>query len=121
MKNACGLSKHCLEKIIGVRDTQELIAGKWKTAIIGMLQYNGRTRFMDMKRGLEGIASKVLSNELKELEMNHLVRRIVESDAPLSVAYELTSHGKRLTAVIDSMASWGIAYRKRILVHKQLD
>jgi DNA-binding HxlR family transcriptional regulator len=102
--------------LIGIRDTQELLSGKWKTEIVGALYFRGRTRFMDLKRHLSGIAPKVLSKELKELEMNHLVSRTVLHTMPITVEYELTEQGKSLHTVIDAMAKWGVNYRKQLFV-----
>ena len=104
----------CHALIIGVRDTQELLSGKWKTEIIGALYYRGKMRFMDLKRQLVNIAPKVLSKELKDLEMNHLITRKVLDTMPITVEYELTDQGKSLNTVIDAMAKWGISYREQL-------
>ncbi|WP_343674905.1 helix-turn-helix domain-containing protein [Chitinophaga sp.] len=108
------LTPECHSMIIGIRDTQELLSGKWKTEIIGALYYAGKKRFMDLKRHLPGIAPKVLSKELKDLEMNHLISRTVLDTMPITVEYELTTQGKSLNTVIEAMAIWGINYRKQL-------
>lgn len=109
------LSDHCLRKLRGVRDTQDLLSGKWKTTIIGALYYSEKFRFMDLKRHIEGIAPKILSKELKDLEMNHLVKRTVKDTMPITVEYELTSQGKSLKKVIEAMCEWGISYRNTMM------
>lgn len=108
------LTPECQSMIVGIRDTQELLSGKWKTEIIGALYYGGKKRFMDLKRQLSGIAPKVLSKELKDLEMNHLISRTVLDTMPITVEYELTEQGKSLKIVIEAMAKWGINYRKQL-------
>ncbi|WPQ60549.1 helix-turn-helix domain-containing protein [Chitinophaga sancti] len=108
------LTPECQMMIVGIRDTQELLSGKWKTEIIGALYYGGKMRFMDLKRHLSGIAPKVLSKELKDLEMNHLISRTVLDTMPITVEYELTEQGKSLKIVIEAMAKWGINYRKQL-------
>ncbi|QNL48126.1 helix-turn-helix transcriptional regulator [Olivibacter sp. SDN3] len=109
------LSDACKLQIQGVKDTQDLLSGKWKTAIVAALYVNGKFRFMDLGRHIEGIASKVLSKELKDLEMNQLVKRTVLDTMPITVEYELTVQGKSLNKIIYAMAEWGIEYRKSIL------
>lgn len=110
------LSDDCLRNIRGIKDTQDLLSGKWKIAIIGALYFNGKFRFMDLGRHIEGIAPKVLSKELKDLEMNHLVKRTVKDTMPITVEYELTLQGKSLNKVIEAMGEWGIKYRKSVLM-----
>lgn len=109
------LSENCLKNIRGIKDTQDLLSGKWKIAIIGALYFNGKFRFMDLGRHLEGIAPKVLSKELKDLELNQLVKRTVKDTMPVTVEYELTSQGMSLNKVIEAMGEWGIEYRKSML------
>jgi DNA-binding HxlR family transcriptional regulator len=108
------LTPECQAMIIGIRDTQELLSGKWKTEILGALYYRGKMRFMDLKRQLSGIAPKVLSKELKDMEMNLLISRTVLDTMPITVEYELTLQGKSLHPVIEAMAKWGINYRKQL-------
>ena len=70
---------------------------------------------MELNRHIDGIAPKVLSKELKDLEMNLLVKRTVIDTMPIAVEYELTSYGKSLNEVVNAMAEWGVKYRKSIL------
>lgn len=104
----------CKVHVRGVRDTMELLNGKWKTLIISNLFYLGKMRFMDLKRQVEGIAPKVLSKELKDLVMNNLVKRTQSNTIPVSVEYELTDFGKSLHDIIDSMGKWGMKYREQL-------
>lgn len=114
-KQAREVSGPCKVLIQGVRDTQDLLSGKWKTPIIGALYYRGKMRFMELRRELDNIAPKILSKELKDLEMNHLVTRTVHNTMPVTVEYELTEQGKNLNSVIEAMGSWGVNYRKQIV------
>ncbi|MEA4916346.1 helix-turn-helix domain-containing protein [Proteiniphilum sp.] len=111
-KEKVEISLECRNHIRGVKDCIDLIGGKWKALIIGHLFYIGKMRFMDIKRQVEGIAPKVLSKELKDLEMNNIVKRIVNDTMPVSVEYELTDFGRSLHSVIHIMGEWGIKYRK---------
>jgi DNA-binding HxlR family transcriptional regulator len=105
------LTGACRKKIQAVRDTQDLLSGKWKTSILGALFFNGALRFMDLSRHLEHIAPKVLSRELKDLEMNRLIKRTVKDTMPVTVEYELTAQGRSLQGVIEAMGEWGKTYR----------
>lgn len=114
-KQKAGLTDDCRQQIQGVKDTQDLLSGKWKTVILAALYMNGKFRFMDLSRHIHGIAPKVLSKELKDLEMNLLVKRTVFDTMPVTVEYELTAQGRSLNKVIEAMAEWGVKYRKSVL------
>ena len=114
-KQSKELSDTCKVPLQGVKDTSDLLNGKWKTVIIAVLYYNGKLRFMDLGRYIGKIAPKVLSKELKDLEMNQLVRRTVMDTMPITVEYELTTQAKSLNKILEEMAEWGIKYRKSIL------
>ncbi len=103
---------YCKTRIIAIRDTMEILSGKWKFHIIGTLMEGGRMRFMDLIREVEGIAPKMLSKELQDMEMNRLISRTVMDTKPITVEYEITEYGQTLAPIIDEIANWGIAYRK---------
>lgn len=104
----------CKQMIRAVKDTQDIIGGKWKVQVISALQYRGTLRFMDLLREVEGIAPKMLSKELKELELNALIEREVMKTQPITVEYKLTEHGLSLKKVIEEMAFWGSHYRTKV-------
>jgi DNA-binding HxlR family transcriptional regulator len=104
----------CKGQIRAVHDTLDLLGGKWKITIISSLSFNGKRRFMELQREVEGIGAKMLSKELKDLEINELLVRTVYDTKPVTVEYELTPYGKTLHAVINEMSKWGIQHRKRI-------
>lgn len=100
--------------LLAIRDTMQLLSGKWKIQIIGALFLNDKRRFMDLLREVDGIGAKMLSKELQELEQNQLVTRTVMNTKPVTVEYELTRHGKTLNTVIKEIATWGVAHRKHL-------
>lgn len=104
----------CKARIRSVRDTLDILGGKWKISIIGALSF-GKKRFMELQRDLEGIGAKMLSKELRELEINELVTRTVYNTKPVTVEYELTDYGKTLQDIIGAMMEWGENHRKRII------
>jgi DNA-binding HxlR family transcriptional regulator len=101
-----------------VRDTLYVLSGKWKLPIIIALS-NGPTRFKDLQRGLVDITPKVLSKELKELELNDFVTRTVYATSPVTVEYELTKYSQSLDKIIEEMRIWGMQHRKRMMGNKK--
>jgi DNA-binding HxlR family transcriptional regulator len=97
-----------------LRDTLDILSGKWKIMIILALSIGGKRRFTELQREIGGITPKMLSKELKELEQNQLVKREVFATTPVTVEYSLTAWGRSLEEVIDALRSWGVAHRKRI-------
>ncbi|GLU56987.1 winged helix-turn-helix transcriptional regulator [Dyadobacter frigoris] len=107
-------SAACSAHHMAIRDTMDILAGKWKIPIIGTLSF-GKKRFMVLIASIKGIAAKMLSKELQELELNGLVRRTVLDTKPVTVEYELTEYGHSLRPIINEMASWGKQHRERIM------
>lgn len=107
---SAGCSKH----LLAIRDTMELLSGKWKIQIIGTLLLTEKVRFMDLMRAVDGIGAKMLSKELQELEINQLITRTVCDTKPVTVEYEITEYGKTLKSVIFEMEAWGVKHRKRL-------
>lgn len=104
----------CTASLLAVRDALDALSGKWKLQIIIALK-EGPTRFKELQRTVEGITPKVLSKELKDMEMNDLVKRHVYDTMPVSVEYELTPHSNTLTKVINELRNWGLLHREHIM------
>lgn len=104
----------CTSHLRAIHDTLDLLNGKWKISILGALTF-GNKRFMELQREVEGIGSKMLSKELRELELNALIKRTVYDTKPVTVEYEITDYGKTLTPIINEMANWGHKHRKKIM------
>lgn len=104
----------CARNLLPVRDALDILGGKWKLPIIIALTF-GNKRFKEMQREINGITAKMLSKELKDLEVNQLVKRTVYDTVPVSVEYSLTPYGKSLHKVIGELRTWGTQHRKRIL------
>lgn len=103
----------CKANLRAVNDTLDLLSGKWKISIIVSLTY-GKKRFMELQREVEGVGSKMLSKELREMEINELVKRTVYDTKPVTVEYELTPYGTTLQGIIKEMVRWGLEHRKKI-------
>lgn len=102
------------EFILAVNDTLNVLSGKWKLPIISALLF-GRKRFKEIEREIPRITPRMLSKELKDLEMNGIVTRTVYNTIPVTVEYELTKSGRSLDDVVDTMITWGLQHRKRII------
>jgi len=104
----------CKVRITAIKDTMEILSGKWKFHILGTLLEGGKMRFMDLLREVDGIAPKMLSKELQDMELNRLVSRTVLDTKPITVEYEVTQYGSTLKPIIDEIAKWGTAYRNAL-------
>lgn len=100
--------------VLAINDTLNVISGKWKMPIIATLFF-GKMRFTEIQRNIHKITPRMLSKELKELELNGIVTRTVHDSIPVIVEYELTESARQLGDVMDSMIRWGINHRKGII------
>lgn len=117
-KEECNITHNeCGRHIMAVRDALDILNGKWKLPIIISLIY-GDKRFKEMERDITGITAKMLSKELKDLEINQLVKRTVYDTMPVTVEYSLTDYGKTLKKVIGELHNWGSQHRKKIIGKK---
>ena len=103
----------CIDTIRPVRDTLDIISGKWKLPIIISVSI-GNNRFTDIQDSIPGITPKVLSKELKELEQNKLIKRIITEDYPVKITYEATEHAATLNPIIYALKDWGLLHRSQL-------
>jgi DNA-binding HxlR family transcriptional regulator len=102
-----------LQYVIHINDTLNVISGKWKLPIIGSVLF-GKKRFTEIQRNIPKITPRMLSKELKELELNGMIVRKVYDSTPVTVEYELSESGKSITEVLDKMIEWGIEHRMSV-------
>jgi DNA-binding HxlR family transcriptional regulator len=107
----------CTKVILPVRDALDILSGKWKLPIIIALSF-GNKRFSQMAKEIPDITDKMLSKELRDLEMNQLIKRTVYDSVPVVVEYSMTAYGKTLDRLIEALADWGTLHRKRIIGKK---
>ena len=100
-----------------VRDTLDVIGGKWKLIILTTL-LDRTHRFKELAREI-GISPRILSKELQELEMNNLVIRTVCDTRPITVEYRPTDHAQTLEPVINAMRDWGRVHRQEVVGDSQ--
>lgn len=97
--------------VMALTDTLNVVSGKWKLAIVCTL-LTGKKRFSEIERTITHITPRMVSKELKELEINGVVKRkVFAGETPVLVEYELTDSGKALSDVIIKMVEWGLQHR----------
>ena len=103
----------CTKSLAAVKDALYVLNGKWKLPVIIALN-GGALRFKELQRMVEGITPKILSKELKELELNDFLTRKVNDTRPVTVEYKLTEYSDSLKKVIAELQDWGMKHRKRV-------
>lgn len=98
---------------ISVEATLEVIGGKWKCVILCHLTH-GKKRTSDLKRLMPNITQKMLTQQLRELEEDGVIHRIVYNQVPPKVEYELTEYGQSLRGILDSLCAWGEKHIVRV-------
>ena len=83
----------------------ELIGRRWTGAIVRAM-LGGVTRFSDLTQTVPGLSDRMLSERLKELEVEGIVERTVFPDTPVRIEYHVTEKGRALASVVDSIAAW---------------
>ena len=106
------------EEIQALQDTIYVIGGKWKLPIINSI-CNGNKRFREIERSIPGITTRMLARELKEMELNGIIRRTQDPDFPKKVEYESTDYCYSFGSIILEMIRWGKAHRKKIKSSRQ--
>jgi DNA-binding HxlR family transcriptional regulator len=106
-------SQECQSSLAAVQDALYVLNGKWKLPIIIALS-EGKTRFNEIQKNVAGIAPKVLSAELKTLELNGFVVREVFNEFPVLIEYKLTEYSNSLEPVITALRDWGLKHKDKI-------
>ena len=110
----------CRQSLSSIEDALYVIGGKWKLKIIIALRESGPQRFNELQRLIKGISARVLSNELKDLEMNGFVQRTIHAKTPVLVEYSLTGYGDTLNGLLKELVVWGANHREKILRESRL-
>ena len=108
----------CYASINAVKDALYVLNGKWKLPLIIALS-EGAMRFNEIQRALGDITPKILSKELRELELNEFVERKVFSTVPVTVIYELTPYSRSVDKILHELRAWGFEHRERIIASRR--
>lgn len=109
--------KECTSALLPIRDTLDVIGGKWKLLILISI-WEGNKHFREIERSIPKLSTKVLSKELKDMEENQLITRTVLNGFPVRTQYAPTEYSKTLEKVIVELHDWGINHRKKIIGEK---
>ena len=94
-----------------VATTVQLLGSKWKLLILRNLLARP-WRFNELRRDLEGISQKVLTDSLRSLEEDGIITRSVYPEVPPRVEYAMSELGESMRPIIDAMAAFGIRYKE---------
>ncbi|MEI6728574.1 MAG: helix-turn-helix domain-containing protein [bacterium] len=97
-----------------VNITLKVVGGKWKALILWYLK-EGPMRYSDLGREITGVTQKMLTQQLREMELEGLIERKVYPVVPPKVEYSVTEYGHTLEPVLDALAAWGEKHKKRSL------
>jgi DNA-binding HxlR family transcriptional regulator len=106
---------HVSGKCVAVREVLNRVGDKWSVQVVGLLG-DGKKRFSELRRSIEGISQRMLTLTLKGLERDGLITRTVFPTIPLRVEYELTKLGHSLLNPIKELGDWAGQNRERIQI-----
>jgi DNA-binding HxlR family transcriptional regulator len=111
--------KHVSRECLAVREVLNRVGDKWSVLIVALLG-DGKKRFSELRRCVEGISQRMLTLTLKGLERDGLITRTVYPTIPLRVEYELTKLGRTLLIPITGLGNWAAQNRERIQTAREL-
>ncbi|MCH5583439.1 winged helix-turn-helix transcriptional regulator [Shimazuella sp. AN120528] len=103
---------------VSVEAALEVIGGKWKCVILCHLM-RGKKRTSELKKLMPAITQKMLIQQLRELEEDEVINRIVYQQVPPKVEYELSEYGHSLEAILNSLCAWGEQHIIRVYGDKE--
>ncbi|MCM0667698.1 winged helix-turn-helix transcriptional regulator [Flavobacterium tyrosinilyticum] len=112
-KRQIRFASKCKSEIVPIMDALYIINGKWRIPIVLTLM-EGNKRFSEIKKEVQKITSKVLAEELKELELNGFVEKKTDDQSRGKTEYQLTNYSSSLEPIIKSLRDFGIQHRKKI-------
>ncbi|WP_114941423.1 winged helix-turn-helix transcriptional regulator [Mucilaginibacter endophyticus] len=105
------------EKLIndscGMGRALNIVGGRWKPAILYKL-HNGTMRYGELRKSIEGISERMLVAQLRELEQDQVIERIVYPEVPPRVEYRMTELGKTMGPMLEAMSEWGDIHRANV-------
>ncbi len=98
---------------IGIEATMDVISGKWKPLLLCYIQV-GTNRNNEFLRAIPELSQKVLSEQLKQLEQDGIIKRTSYPEVPPRVEYSLTQYGTTLTRILMELCHWGEKHVQRL-------
>jgi DNA-binding HxlR family transcriptional regulator len=90
--------------------TLDLIGGRWKPNILWAL-LDGKLRYSELKKVIPDVSERILVLQLRELEKDGLITRLVYAEVPPRVEYELTNDGQSMKPMLECISDWGDKHR----------
>ncbi len=90
----------------GVEDAIQMLEGRWKLVILFQLFGGNKLRFSNLERAIPAISQKMLIQQLRQLEQDGIIARIVHAQVPPKVEYHLTDWGQSLCPALDELLTW---------------
>jgi len=110
-----------MEVIMGIKpelckvdEALGILVGKWKPIILLHLFTEGTQRFSELKRLMPGITQKMLTKQLRELEDEDIINRVIYPQVPPKVEYSISDYGKSLQPILAIMHEWGTGHATHI-------
>jgi len=103
---------HCKNYTSEIEITVEILSGKWVVLLLAHLGEEKVVRFNEFRKVFPDITQKMLSQQLKKLEDNKVIKKKIYNEIPPKVEYSLTSEGEKLIPLLDTMQLWGQDYLK---------
>ncbi|TKC10706.1 helix-turn-helix transcriptional regulator [Pedobacter polaris] len=104
----------------GMAFSLAVIGGRWKPAILCRLSYE-TLRYSELKKSIDGISERMLVAQLRELEKDKIIERIVYPEVPPRVEYQMTALGLSMRPMLNTMSDWGNYYREHVNVPQDVD
>jgi DNA-binding HxlR family transcriptional regulator len=107
------LNEEKIKKTCGMAYTLTLIGGRWKPTILWRL-LEGKMRYNELRKSIPDASERILVLQLRELEKDGLIKRVVFPEFPPRVEYELTPLGLSMQSMLESISDWGDHYREQL-------
>jgi DNA-binding HxlR family transcriptional regulator len=101
------------------RELLDQIGSKWAVLVLGELGKHGACRFTELRKRLSGVSEKMLTQTLRTLERDGLVRRTVYPEVPTRVEYELTSLGQTVREPLRALTEWSVRHIAEVLAARE--
>jgi len=101
-----------LNENCGMSYALSILGGRWKPAVLWQL-LDGKKRYSVLRKAIPNVSERMLVSQLRELENDGILRRIVYAEVPPRVEYELTELGLSMQPVLQSISDWGNMHRDR--------
>lgn len=105
------LNEQRLNASCGMAYSLKIVGGRWKPAILCRVVY-GPMRYSELKKSIEGISERMLVAQLRELEKDQVIERLVYAEVPPRVEYRLTPLGETMQPMLSAMSEWGNLHRE---------